>query len=254
MKLPGNRFKAALKSGQHQVGIWNSLGGRMSTELLASRGFDWVLIDTEHAPVDVVDVMAPLQVVAGYPDVSAIVRIASNDPVLIKRYLDLGAQSLLVPLVNSPAEAQAAVDAMRYPPDGIRGVGSFGRASRYGAIPNYVTTAQDQLCLLVQVETKTALDQLEAIANVDGVDGVFIGPADLAASLGHPGNTEHPEVVTAITEAITRLNAFGVPAGIVATDAAIARRWMDIGTGFTAIGIDLVILAHAVTALRDGFR
>ena len=254
MKIPTNKFKAALKAGKQQIGMWNSIGGQTVIEIIAGFGYDWVLIDTEHSPVEVTDVLPALQAIAGYPDTSAVVRPAVNDPVLIKRYLDIGAQTLLIPYVQSAAEAEAAVSAMRYPPNGIRGFAGLTRASRYGKAEKYATRAEEELCLLVQVETKTALDRLEEIAAVDGVDGVFIGPADLAASLGHPGDLTHPDVVSAIEGAIERLNSIGVPAGILSLDRAFAKRCIKLGTSFTAIGVDLGVLIVAMDDLTNDFR
>ena len=253
LRNPENRFKAALKAGRQQIGVWSSLGGPVAAEVLASRGFDWIVIDTEHAPLEVSDVLAPLQAIAAYPGVSAVVRPAINDWVLIKRFLDLGAQTLLLPYVQSAEEAEAAVRAMRYAPRGARGVAGMTRASRYGLVEGYATSAEDELCLIVQVETRTALDALEAIATVEGVDGVFIGPSDLAASLGFPGQPMHPEVVAAIEDAIGRLKAAGVPAGILAFDPAFARRCIELGTGFTAVGADLGLLIAGATALARDF-
>ena len=212
--LPHNHFKQALLEGRQQIGLWCSLPGPYVAEAMAGSGFDWMLFDTEHSPGDPVTVLAQLQAVAPYP-VSPVVRPASNDAVLIKRFLDIGAQTLLIPYVQNVAEAKAAVAAMRYPPAGIRGVAASTRATRFGRVADYGKRAHEQLCLLVQVETRAALDQLEGIANVDGVDGVFIGPGDLAASLGHVGAPGHPEVQSAIEDAIGRIRACGKPAGIL---------------------------------------
>ena len=195
MKNPTNHFKAALKTGAQQIGIWNTIGGNTACELLASCGYDWVLVDTEHAATSTAEVLPALQAIAGYPDVSAVVRPASNDDVTIKRLLDMGAQSLLIPYVQNVAEARAAVAAMRYAPRGIRGMAGSMRATRFGSVENYATTVEEELCLIVQVETIEAMAHLEAIAQVDGVDAVFIGPADLSASMGLPGQTMHPDVV-----------------------------------------------------------
>ncbi|MXN63938.1 4-hydroxy-2-oxo-heptane-1,7-dioate aldolase [Stappia sp. GBMRC 2046] len=253
MDLPKNHFKAALKSGKHQLGFWNSIGGNTVPEILAACGYDWVMVDTEHSPVEVVDILPALQAIAGYPDVSAVVRPAINDPVLIKRILDMGAQTLLIPYVQSAEEAKAAVSAMRYPPAGIRGVAGVTRASRFGKATDYVKRASEELCLLVQVETKTALDRLEEIASVDGVDGVFIGPADLSASLGYPGEPNHPDVIRQIEGAYKRLADIGVPSGVLTLNEDFARRSMELGTAFTAIGVDLAVVVDGVTALRDRF-
>lgn len=254
MDLPKNRFKAALKAGRQQIGIWNTIGGNVVPELLASAGFDWISIDTEHSSVELVEVLPAMQAVAAYPDVSAVVRPASNDTVLIKRALDLGAQTLVIPYVQSADEARAAVRAMRYAPAGIRGVSGSTRASRFGAVKDYTRRAEEELCLIVQIETGTALDRLEEIAAVDGVDAIFIGPADLAASLGHPGNAAHTEVVAAIEGAIRRSVAAGVPAGILTLDQVFARRCMALGTTFTAVGVDMVLLANAARGLAASFR
>ncbi|MBF9058182.1 4-hydroxy-2-oxo-heptane-1,7-dioate aldolase [Rhodobacterales bacterium HKCCSP123] len=253
MDLPVNRFKARLQAGQSQLGIWNTIGGNTVPEMLGGAGFDWVLIDCEHAPVEPVEVLAALQAIGQNPEVSAVVRPAANDPVLFKRLLDMGAQTFLVPYVQSAAEAEAAVRAMRYGPSGIRGMAGMTRATRYGKVADYYNRAEGELCLIVQVETIDAMHQLEAIAAVDGVDGVFIGPADLSASMGLRGQTSHPEVVAVIEDALARLKTAGVPAGIMALNPAEAARYMNLGSVMTAVGVDLVLLAEAVAALRERF-
>lgn len=254
MKNPQNAFKLALKEKRHQLGIWNSIGGNTACEVLANCGFDWVLIDTEHSPVEAVEVLQALQTIAGYPDVSAVVRPTANDPVLIKRLLDIGAQSLLIPYVQSAEEARAAVKSMQYPPQGIRGVAGITRASRFGKVGDYNACAEQELCVVVQVETAEALEQLEEIATVEGVDGVFIGPADLSASMGHPGNPDHPDVIKAIEGTIERLNNIGVPAGILTLDESFSKRCIELGTSFTVVGVDLAILVSETSALRQRFR
>lgn len=251
MDLPKNRFKAALEAGQPQLGIWNTIGGNTVAEALASTGYDWVLVDCEHAAVEAVEVLPALQAIAGYPGVSAVVRPDSHDPALIKRLLDFGAQTLLIPYVQSAAEAEAAVRAMHYAPAGIRGMAGMTRATRYGSVKGYHARASEELCLLVQVETVEAIDQLEEIAAVPGVDGVFIGPADLSASMGYPGQTGHPEVVAKIEETIGRIRAAGKPAGILTLDPEFTRRCMTLGTTFTAVGVDLVLLVDGARALRS---
>lgn len=253
MNLPDNRFKRALREGRQQIGLWCSLPGGYAAEAVAGSGYDWLLFDTEHSPGDPLTVLAQLQAVAPY-DVSAVVRPASNDTVLIKRFLDLGAQTLLIPYVQDAEQARAAVAAMRYPPEGVRGVSGLTRATRFGRIAGYGRRAADELCLLVQVETREALDRLEAIAAVEGVDGVFIGPADLAASLGHVGDPAHPEVAAAVEDAIRRLRAAGKPAGILTSDTAFARRCIEIGTVFTAVAIDAGILARGTEAVARQFK
>lgn len=253
MELPANPFKKAILAGRHQVGLWVSLVSAYNAELVAGAGFDWLLIDGEHSPNDVDTVLAQLQAVAPYP-VSPVVRPAWNDKVLMKRYLDVGAQTFLVPYVQNAAEAEAAVAAMRFPPEGIRGVAGVTRASRFGRIPNYHRRAHEELCLLVQIETREGLDNLEAIAKVDGVDGLFIGPADLAAGLGHLGDLGHPEVQSAIEDAIRRIKACGRAPGILTPDEKLARRYIELGTVFTAVGLDAVILARGAEALAAKFK
>jgi 4-hydroxy-2-oxoheptanedioate aldolase len=251
--LPVNRFKQALKGGQQQIGLWNSIPGPLVAEALAGCGFDWVVIDTEHAPTDVPDVLGMLQAMAPYP-VSAVVRPAANDPVLIKRLLDFGAQTLILPYIQSAEEAQAAVAAVRYAPRGMRGVAGLTRASRFGAVPDYTRRADAEICLILQVETALALSQIEEIAATDGVDGLFIGPADLAASMGHPGALDHPAVKAAIEDAIRRITATGKPAGILTSDAAFARACMGWGTRFTAVGMDIGLMLHAARGLAASYR
>lgn len=254
MELPVNRFKAALKAGRQQIGIWNTIGGNTVPELLAGAGFDWMVIDTEHSPVELVDILPALQAAAAYPETATVVRPAANDTVLIKRALDLGAQTLMLPYVQSANEARAAVSAIRYAPEGVRGMAGTTRASRYGAVKDYALRASEELCLIVQVETRTALDQLEEIAGVDGVDAVFIGPADLAASLGHRGQLSHPDVISAVEDAVRRCVAVGCPVGILTLDRAFARRCIALGTTFTAVGLDLALLAGAARGLAAEFR
>ncbi|MGO4665322.1 4-hydroxy-2-oxoheptanedioate aldolase [Bosea sp. 2RAB26] len=253
MELPTNTFKRALSEGRHQLGLWCSLPGAYAAEAVAGSGFDWLLFDTEHSPGDPLTVLAQLQAVAPYP-VSAVVRPASNDAVLIKRFLDFGAQTLLIPYVQNAEEAKAAVAAVRYPPAGIRGVSGVTRATRFGRVADYGKRAGEELCLLVQIETQDALDNLEAIAAVDGVDGVFIGPADLAASLGHVGEPGHPRVTALIEKAVGRIRACGKPAGILTPDTAFAARCIELGTLFTAVGVDAAMLVKATEALARQFR
>ncbi len=248
-----NRFKRALREGRQQIGLWCSLPGSYAAEAVAGSGYDWLLFDTEHSPGDPLTVLAQLQAVAPY-DVSAVVRPAANDAVLIKRFLDLGAQTLLIPYVQDADEARAAVAATRYPPEGVRGVSGLTRATRFGRVPGYARRAAEEICLLVQVETAEALDRLEEICAVEGVDGVFVGPADLAASLGHVGEPGHPEVVAAVEGAVRRIRASGKPAGILTPDTAFAKRCIEIGTTFTAVAIDVGVLARGTEALARQFK
>ncbi len=253
MDLPRNAFKHAIARGETQIGLWCSLCSPITAEIVSHSGFDWLLLDTEHSPNEVPDVLAQLQA-SQAGTASAVVRPAWNDMVLIKRFLDIGAQSLLIPFVQTPDEARRAVEATRYPPDGIRGITGSGRASRYGRVKNYLRDAGDEICVLVQVETKSALDQIEAIAAVDGIDGVFIGPNDLAASFGHIGNWGHPEVQTALKDAVRRLKKLGKPAGILTPNEEEAKRFIQWGYTFVAVGADLGLLARGADALAKRFK
>ncbi len=248
-----NRFKRALVEGRPQLGFWCTLPDSYATEISAGAGFDWLLFDTEHSPNDPITVLPQLQAAAAY-EVSAVVRPAGHDPVLLKRFLDLGAQTLLIPYVQTPEEAAALVAAVRYPPRGFRGVAAVTRASRFGRVKNYLAEADNEICLLVQAETEATLDRLEDIATVDGVDGIFIGPADLAASMGFIGKPHHPKVVDAIETAIGRMRAIGKPVGTLATNEAFARRCIALGSNFTAVGVDAGVLARNAGALAARFR
>lgn len=254
MDLPPNQFKRAIRAGQQQIGLWVSLASAYSAEIVAGSGFDWLLLDGEHSPNDPPRILEQLHAASAYGTAHCIVRPAWNEKVLIKRYLDVGTQSFLVPYVQSAEEAASAVEAIRYPPRGVRGVAGTTRASRFGRIADYVKRAEEELCLLVQIETRAGLDALEAIARTDGIDGVFIGPADLAAGLGHLGDIGHSEVQTAIREAIARIKACGKPAGILATDETSARRYMEWGTTFTAVGLDAMILAKETEKLAKLYK
>jgi 4-hydroxy-2-oxoheptanedioate aldolase len=248
-----NRFKAGIKAGLPQIGLWCSLANNVSIEPIAGAGYDWILIDTEHAPNELTTVHGQLQAMAASTS-SAIVRPAWNDLVSIKRFLDIGAQTLLIPFVQNEAEARRAVEAARYPPHGIRGVSVATRANAFGRIPDYFKRANDEICILVQIETRAALERIEAIAAVDGVDGIFIGPSDLAADLGHLGAAGHEEVKATISGAIARIRATGKAAGILAPLEADARRWLDEGCLFVAVGSDLGLLARGSEALLARFR
>jgi 4-hydroxy-2-oxoheptanedioate aldolase len=253
MELPRNPFKHTIAEGRQQIGLWCTLPSSFTAEALAGCGYDWLLIDTEHSPGDPLTVLEQLQALAPYPTHAA-VRPASNDAVLIKRLLDCGAQTLLIPYVQNAEEARAAVAAMRYPPAGIRGFAGITRATRFGAVPDYARRVEEELCLLVQVETKSALAEIEAIAAVDGVDGIFIGPADLAASMGFVGNPGHAEVKAAVEDAIRRIRAAGKPAGILSLDPQFVRRCIDIGTVFTAVDVDATILLRNARQIARDFK
>jgi 4-hydroxy-2-oxoheptanedioate aldolase len=255
MEIKANTFKAALKSGERaQIGLWVGLADPVCAEICAGAGFDWLLIDAEHAPNDLRSILAQLQAVAPYP-AHPIVRPVSGDVQLIKQLLDIGAQTLLVPMVESAEQAKLLVAAMRYPPAGIRGVGAaLARASQWNRVANYVHDANDQMCLLVQVETRPGLENLDAIAAVEGVDGIFIGPADLSAALGHLGNPGHPDVRQAIEDAIRRIRASGRAAGILTSDEAQARNYLSLGCMFLAVGLDGNLLMRATQDLARKFK
>jgi 4-hydroxy-2-oxoheptanedioate aldolase len=248
-----NVFKHAIAAGQLQIGLWCSLCSNIAADIVFDSGFDWLLLDTEHSPNEIPDLLAQLQAVRG-GTATPIVRPAWNDPVLIKRVLDIGAQSVLLPYVQNPEEAKRAVASVRYPPAGIRGVAAASRASRYGRVPGYLKNADAEICTLVQVETRTALDQLEAIASIDGVDGVFIGPSDLSASFGHVGNPQHPEMQKTLEDAVARLKKIGKPAGILTGNEEEARRYIGWGYTFVAVGADVGLLARGADMLAKKFK
>ena len=254
MRTPANTFKNALAEPGARIGLWLGLADPYAAELCATAGFDWLLIDGEHGPNDLRSMLRSLQAVAPYPS-RPVLRIPHGDTALIKQVLEIGATTLLVPMVESAAQARELVRATRYPPQGVRGVGSgLARSSRWSAYPNYLHEANDRICLLVQVETASALAQLDEIAAVDGVDGVFIGPADLSASMGHLGNPGHPEVKQAIDSAIARILAAGKAPGILAVDETLARHYIGLGARFVAVGVEATLLARAARALAARFQ
>ena len=252
MELPVNNFKQALRAGTPQIGIWSSLSSHIVVEVLAHAGFDWVLLDTEHSPNELPMVQAQLQAMVG-GSATPIVRPAWNDMVLIKRYLDIGAQTLLLPYVQTVEEASNAVRYTRYPPQGVRGVAGSTRAAGYGRIKDYMKRAHEELCVLVQAETRLALKNLEGIAAVEGVDGIFIGPNDLAADLGHLGNWQHPDVWKAMEDAAKRIRKAGKAPGILVGEAD-GKRCLDMGFLFVAVGADVGMLARGADALAAKFR
>jgi 4-hydroxy-2-oxoheptanedioate aldolase len=265
MHTPVNTFKHALAAGQTQLGLWVALASPYSTELVAGIGYDWLLLDGEHAPNDVRSTLTQLQAVASaqqafgdrrsHPIVRVPVGTGDVGVALIKQYLDIGAQTLLVPMIDTPEQAALVVAASRYAPAGIRGMGSaLARASRWQAHPRYVHEANDQVCVLVQAETVLALQNVDAIAATPGVDGVFIGPADLSASMGHPGNAAHPEVQAVIEDGIARILKAGKAPGILATSEAQARKWLAAGARFVAVGADTLLLVAGATQLLATYR
>jgi 4-hydroxy-2-oxoheptanedioate aldolase len=249
-----NRWTQRIGSETPRFGMWLASGSGYVTEICAGSGIDWVLLDQEHAPNDLRTTLEQLQVLAGYPDVDVLVRPPVADPVAIKRLLDIGVQNLIVPMIDGPDEAAAAVAATRYPPDGIRGVGSASaRASRWNRISDYLVTADASVSLTVQVESAAGLAKLGDIAAVDGVDGVFIGPADLAASMGRLGQPEHPEVVSAIESALGTIVKHGKAAGVNAFNEPVARRYVRAGANFVLVGADVALLARGAEELATKF-
>lgn len=241
MDLPKNHFKAAIAEGRQQIGYWCTIDDPLMTEMAAGAGFDWLLIDAEHTAMDPRAVLGHLQAVSAHP-VHAMVRPSALDPAEIKKLLDLGAQSLLIPYVRNAEEAALAAAAVDYAPGGIRGLAGITRATRFGAVEGYARRARDEICLIVQIETRSALDDLDAILATPGVDGAFVGPADLAASLGHPGRTDHPEVRAACLDAVRRIRAAGKPAGFLTLDYEFLPEIMAAGSCFTAVDVDTAIL------------
>jgi len=254
MHTPPNTFKKAIAEPGARIGLWLGLGDPYTAELCATAGFDWLLVDGEHGPNDLRSMLGTLQAVAPYP-LHPVVRVPHGDAALIKQVLEIGATSLLVPMVESAEHARALVRATRYPPQGMRGVGSgLARSSRWSSYPKYLHEANERICLLVQVETVEALAQIDAIAAVEGVDGVFIGPSDLSASMGYLGEPAHPEVRAAIDAAIGRILAAGKAPGVLTVDEALARHYIDLGARFVAVGVDATLLARATRALAAAFR
>ena len=248
-----NVFKERMRAGEVLFGLWAGLGSSYAVEVVSGSGFDWILIDSEHSPSELENVLGQLQTIAAYPT-SPVVRVPWNDTVTIKRYLDIGAQSLLIPYVQTADEANAAVANTRYPPDGVRGLALNTRASRFGRLPGYAELANEQVCIMVQIETPLALDNLEEIAAVDGIDGLFIGPSDLHAAMGHAGVTTDPEVVALIDGAIGRIIRAGKAPGVFAPIEEQARRWLDLGAQVVAVGADIGILSRGSDTLLAKFR
>jgi len=252
MDNPKNRMKQALLKKQTQIGLWSTLSSSYTVEVLAGAGFDWIVLDTEHSPADLENLLGQLQAMAAYP-ATPVVRVPWNDMVNIKRVLDIGAQSLLIPQVNTVEEARNAVSYTRFPPVGLRGVAGTTRGTRFGRIKNYFKTAHEELCVIVQLESRQALDNLEAIAAVEGVDGVFIGPADLHASLGYPGERAHADVLPVMEQALKRIVKTGKFAGIL-SDETLAPRWIAAGATFVGVGSDVGILARGAEAMAAKFK
>ncbi|MCR8913919.1 4-hydroxy-2-oxoheptanedioate aldolase [Marinobacter panjinensis] len=254
MELPKNRFKQGLATGETQYGLWLGLPDNSAAEIAAAAGFDWLLIDGEHAPFDLRTIMSHLQAMAPY-DVAPVVRCVEGNTALIKQLLDIGVQTLLVPMVEDAEQAKQLVKAVRYPPDGIRGLGtSLARAARWNQIPGYLKKANDEICLIVQVETASAMENLDEILAIEGVDGVFIGPSDLSASMGYIGDAGNREVVDTINKGLHRIRTAGKYAGLLCPDPSLAESYIRQGANFVGVGVDTLILANETRKLAQRFK
>ncbi len=247
-----NQFRKAVQSREKLVGCWCSLGSPVTTEVMGTAGFDWLLLDSEHAPNDPLSLIPQLMALKDSPS-APVVRPASNDPVLMKRLLDNGFMNFLVPMVETKEDALLAVAATRYPPTGIRGVSVSHRGNRFGTVEDFFKIANDNICVQVQIESRSGIDNIDAICAVDGIDGIFVGPSDLSAGLGHLNNPLHPEVQSAIQHIFHRAISAGKSTGILAPVEADARRYMEMGANFVAVGSDLGLLAGGSRTLRAKF-
>ena len=248
-----NHFKTRLKT-QQQIGLWVGLADAYGTEIAANVGYDWLLIDGEHAPSDLRTTLSQLQSIAAYPS-QAVVRPPIGSVQLIKQLLDIGAQTLLIPMVETVEQAELMVKAVRYPPEGIRGVGAaLARATRWNSIPNYYQTAHEEICLLIQIESVKGLENLDEILKVEGIDGVFIGAVDLSATMGFEGNPNHPQVVKAVEDAIAKIRAAGKAAGVLSTAHEYTQRYLDLGTEFVAVGVDTSVLINSLRELLGKYK
>ncbi len=252
--LPANHFKRNLHKGKPQIGLWCNLFNNLTVEVVAGSGYDWLLLDTEHVPNEPFMVLSQLQACTG-GTASPVVRVLWNDPVTIKRYLDIGVQNFLIPMVQNAEEARRAVAATRFPSfGGSRGFSAATRANKFGRVPNYHARAQEEICVIVQVETRAALENIEEIAAVEGVDSVFIGPGDLSSDMDHLGDLSHPEMLETIESAMKRIIATGKAAGILSPVEAEARRWIELGVHYVAVGSDLALIARGSEALLAKYK
>ena len=254
MDVPVNRFKQALRAGKPQIGLWLALADPSTAELCAGAGFDWLLLDAEHGPNDLRTLLAQLQAIAPYQS-HPVVRIRVGDTHIIKQVLEIGAQSLLIPMVESAEQAAALVAAMQYPPAGVRGVGAaLGRSSRWNRMSQYLKQAGDEMCLLVQIETLRGVENVKSIAATPGIDGVFIGPADLSASMGHLGSMTHPDVLSTIERLIGEIRVANKAPGILMGDEKLVQRYLELGCKFIAVGADTLLLAHSADRTAARFK
>ncbi|MCG0996339.1 MULTISPECIES: HpcH/HpaI aldolase family protein [Acetobacteraceae] len=249
--MPKNLFKERLRAGELQIGLWLAMADPYAASIAGYAGFDWLVVDGEHGPNDLRSILNQLLALEASAS-SVVVRPPMSESWFIKQLLDIGCQTLLVPMVETAEQAQALVRAVRYPPRGIRGMGAaIARSSRFNTIPDYVAHADDSICLLVQVESRLGIDNLEAIAAVDGVDGVFIGPADLAANLGLPGRIDTPEVQHVVEDAIQKIRAADKPAGILTFSEPLNQRYIQLGASFVAVGADVTEFSLSLANLRN---
>ncbi len=254
MPAPKNPFKDALAKGERQIGCWMSFADGQIAEIMGTCGFDWLVIDGEHAPNDIRSIRDQLIALTASPS-HPVVRVPVGETWMIKQVLDAGAQTVLVPIVESADQARELVRACHYPPKGVRGVGATAaRATMFGSISEYIQTADQEVCLLVQVENRAGIDALDEILQVEGIDGVFIGPADLSTDMGHQGNSAHPEVRAAIADAITRIKAAGIAPGILGVSEEATQAYLDMGAQFLAVGIDVLVLAQNARALSQTWK
>ena len=252
--MPLNQFKRALAARETQIGLFLGLANSYTAEIIGGTGFDWVLIDGEHGPNDLRSIIEQLQALAPYP-VKPVVRTVDHDVARIKQLLDGGVQTLMVPMVETAADAEKLVRAMRYPPNGIRGVGTaMARAARWNGVEGYFGQADQEMCLIVQIESTTGLAGLDEVLKVEGVDAVFIGPSDLAASMGYLGNPGHPDVIAAVNAAIGKISATGKAAGVFSADPVAAAAYQEMGASFMLVGVDALLLRNSAVALADKFK
>lgn len=250
-----NKFKQKLVAKQRQIGLFLGTGNAYISEVVATAGFDWLLIDGEHGPNDIQSILQQLQVLAAYPTIDVAVRLPDHNTATIKRALDIGTQTLMIPMVETAEQAQNIVKALHYPPNGIRGVGTaMARAARWNGITDYFTHADQEICLIVQIESIAGIKNLAEIANVKGLDAIFIGPSDLAASMGYLGNPGHPDVKVAVSDAIQAITKAGKAAGVFSADVETAKEYEKMGASFMLVGVDVLLLRQAVKQLAEKFN
>lgn len=254
VNLPPTFADVLDKADQPLIGAWTCSGSEAAAEIIASAGFGWTLIDGEHAPYGLETILSLLRATDAY-GLTRVVRVPVNNTALIKQYLDLGAQNLMVPMIDTAEEAEAAVAAMHYPPRGVRGVGSaLARSSRWNGVENYLAKASDTVSLTVQIESATAVENVEEIVSVEGVDNIFVGPSDLAASMGLLGQQTHPDVLEAVNHTFEVVRASGKKVGVNAFNLEQAQKYIDSGVSFALVGADVQLLSGAARQLADKFH